>query len=268
MILSTASIFFLLLVHDFQCVFSEPNVHYQIHSNNDLRELPQTLLKGARAFKFDPFYVELHDICIDENKGNNNETDCFILSHDTPQSNYMEYSTSTELILFLSSAEFALYSNSSFVTIALCFKAAPDKCQMESSKFKRWITLVDRLYDAFYAANVSNVEIILDGDGKPIDCLVGRWQPWNSVWINTPADAFYSNSQENDYYRFRTLNDNENVANWEWMASADVNYGKFSSIDTPYQIWEPDAQVIYFNLAGCGVVTNLSFSLRSIFALS
>eukprot|EP01034_Spumella_vulgaris_P027431 gene27431-34145_t len=89
----------------------------------------------------------------------------------------------------------------------------------------------------------SNVEFILDGDAKPSGCMVGKWQPWKSVWIvGDNSEAFTSNAQENDMYRFAILNNPENVTNWEWMASPSVNYGKFSAGAYPYQLWEPDMQ--------------------------
>jgi hypothetical protein len=208
-----------------------PNVDYQIHSNNDLRELPQSLIKGARRFKFDPHYTISKDIC-------KTSESCFILSHDEPIRENINYNTSDDLLSMLASDEFARLSDNEKVTVALCFKSAPDKCQQSSSKFADWLKLVDDFYDKAMSSNPSNVEIILDGDAIPVNCLVGKWLPWNSVWITTPADAFYSNSTENDYYRFEVLNDNENEANWEWMSTPEVNYGKFSNSSYPYQLWE------------------------------
>lgn len=226
----------------------KPNVNYQIHSNNDLREFPQVLLKGARGFKFDPHYVEFNTVCP-------NDEPCFILSHDDPLPFHDEYNTSSDLLSYLVSEEFGYYSNNELVTIALCFKSAPDKCDSTSTKFNHWLELVDNFYEEFQAANIPNVVILLDGDGKPENCLIGRWPAWNAVWITTPEDAFYSNAAENDYYRFVTLNDNENLANWEWMATPEVNYGKFSNMSSPYQLWEPDAQediIEYINIYRSG----------------
>jgi hypothetical protein len=139
----------------------------------------------------------------------------------------------------LKSDEFATITNGERVTVALCFKSAPDKCQ-NTTTFNNWLRLVDDFYLQAQDAP-RQIEFIVDGDAAPTQpCLVGRWSKWNSVWINSnsPSDAFYSNAEENDYYRFQVLNNPESQGNWSWMASADVNYGKFSNGSYPYQLWE------------------------------
>ena len=207
------------------------NVDYQIHSYNDLKELPQVLLKGARRFKFDPHYVSFSSQCGDQKS-------CFLLNHDKPTTELSQYNTSTELLNYLKSNEFHLLTQGERVTIALCFKSAPDLCQ-NTTEFQNWLKLVDEFY--FHAQDVpKHIEFILDGDAKPINCLIGYWKQWNSVWINTgsPQDAFYSNSIDNDYYRFQVLNNPDDFANWTWMASSEINYGKFSKGNYPYQLWE------------------------------
>ena len=207
------------------------NVDYQIHSNNDLNELSQVLLKGARRFKFDPHYVKTGLKCGDEKA-------CLLLNHDTPFPALSTYNTSTELLTYLKSDDFASRTNEDRVTVALCFKSAPDKCQ-NTTAFASWLGLVDEFY--LLAMELPRqIEIILDGDAMPKDCLIGRWPKWNSVWItgSSPNDAFYSNEEEKDYNRFQVINNPENVANWTWLASPDVNYGKFSNSSYPYQLWE------------------------------
>lgn len=214
-------------------------VDYQIHSNNDLLEWPQLLLKGARRFKVDPHFVPSKEC---EVVNITSEDGCFLLSHDRPLVKLNELYNSSDNLLSLLITESARYKK---ITVALCFKDAPDKCSDDSTQFQSWLRLVDDFYaSATSLLDPAAVEFVLDGDGKPTDCLVGRWPNWNSVWINTgnPQEAFYSNSLENDYFRFQVLNDPENVANWTWMATSDVNYGKFSTSHYPYQLWEPDAQ--------------------------
>jgi hypothetical protein len=109
-----------------------------------------------------------------------------------------------------------------------------------------------------------NVEFILDGDGKPIDCLVGRWTPWLSVYIDgeCPAEAFYSNEDTADYYRFQVLNDPADLELWTSMAAEEVNYGKFSDSIYPYQLWEPDAQQV--TLLHIRTLRSLTYSSGSI----
>jgi len=205
------------------------NVDYQIHSYNDLKELPQVLVKGARRFKFDPHYVKNSSGC-GEHKS------CLLLNHDNPTTDVATYNTSTELLNYLKSTEFTTITDGERVTVALCFKAAPTKCQ-KTAAFEDWLALVDDFY--LQAQSVpKQVEFILDGDAKPVDCLVGRWEKWNSVWISSPAEPFYSNAKENDLYRFQILNNPENKQNWTWLATPEVNYGKFSNGSYPYQLWE------------------------------
>jgi hypothetical protein len=212
-------------------------VDYQIHSNNDLLEWPQLLLKGAKRFKVDPHYVpssQCQQLDISSADG------CFLLSHDTPIVRFNTLYNSTDDLLSLLHevvASSSRHAASDKLVISLCFKSAPDYCNAKSGAFQSWIRLVDQFYDsATSLLSPDDVEFVLDGDGKPKDCLVGKWEKWNSVWINTggPQDAFNSNSLENDYYRFQVLNDPEDLANWTWMAEND--YGKFSQSEYPYQV--------------------------------
>jgi hypothetical protein len=218
-----------------------PNIGYQIHSNNDLREMPQLLLKGARRFKFDPHYLAGGaDAC-----GEGKES-CLLLNHDVPMPKLATYSSSDDLLELLTSDSFAKLTNGEYVSVALCFKSAPDRCQSDSTEFADWLRLADDFFERAKSVP-SNVEIILDGDSVPKDCLLGRWLPHNSVWIRTGStpNAFYDNNAENDDYRYQILNNNENISNWEWMATPEVNYGKFSNSTYPYQLWEPDHQDDY-----------------------
>ena len=221
--------------------YSSPNVDYQIHSNNDLRELPQLLLKGARKFKFDPHWVS-------NSVGCSGMENCLLLNHDTPVPKLANYNSSDDLLDFLESSQFDLLRNGDKVSIALCFKSVPNKCQQDSQDFQSWLKLADSFFDrAQNSISPDAVEFILDGDAKPVSCLIGRWLPWKSVWINadssSPVDAFTSNSQENDYFRFSVLNNRENVSNWKWMADPSINYGKFSNGLYPYQLWEVGIRV-------------------------
>jgi hypothetical protein len=212
------------------------NIDYQIHSNNDLNELEQLFIKGARRFKFDPHYIENKRACDGSNQ-------CLLLNHNNPYPTFSNYSSTTDLLNFLSSRKFEELRNGEYVSIALCFKSAPNKCQLNDTSFNNWLGLVDEFYSKATLLNLNNVEFILDGDAKPINCLIDKWTPWVSVWINSdsPSSAYYSNDKSNDDYRFQVLNDPENKSNWAWMK--DNNYGKFSYGAYPYQLWEPDAQL-------------------------
>jgi hypothetical protein len=174
-----------------------PEVSYQIHSVNDLAEWHQLMLKGATSFKVDPHYTDAATCAVAGITAS--EHGCFLLNHDDPTPESSVYSSSDDLVSFVNSDEFRLLQGDRNVSIALCFKSAPDKCQEDSAQFSDWLYLVDDLHAKLTAGGgPAGVEIVLDGDGKPVDCLVGRWTPWVSVWIDngSPADALYSNSIE------------------------------------------------------------------------
>lgn len=188
----------------------------------------QLLVKGVRMFKFDPHYVTDSSDC---------KSGCLLLNHDKPVLSMSTYSSATDLINYLKSENFERLGQGEKIVVALCFKSAPDLCK-NTTAFHNWIKLVDEFYEA--AVAIPNVEIILDGDAKPINCLVDKWLPWKSVWIKSdgPKTAFYDNDLDNGDYRFQVLNNPTNVTDWEWMAQPNVNYGKFSSSLYPYQLWE------------------------------
>ena len=169
-------------------------IDYQIHSNNDLLEWTQLMHKGARRYKVDPHYVE-PKICAQV--GLPSEDGCFLLNHDRPVvSMNPHYNSTDDLLSYLASWSAA---NTDKVTVALCFKDAPDLCNTTSSAFNSWLRLVDGFYtEATSLFNSSAIEFILDGHAKPIKCLVGRWPLWNSVWIknDSPQDAYWSNAEE------------------------------------------------------------------------
>ncbi len=136
------------------------NIDYQIHSNNDLKEFRQVLLKGSRKFKFDPHYVEDSTKC-------GGASACFLLNHDTPTTSVSTYNTSTELLNYLAGSEFSKLVGDEYISLAFCFKSAPDKCKAESSSFQSWLKLVDDFHAQAVATMPANVEFILDGDAKP-----------------------------------------------------------------------------------------------------
>lgn len=235
-------LYLIALFSQFYLIFlSATNVGHQIHSNNDLREFEANLLKGSYSFKFDPHYL-VESSCPEEAS---TPYGCLLLNHDRPDiSLNKNYNSTNDLIEYLKSDRFQELRGNNIVSIALCFKSAPELCRTTLAAFQNWLYLVDDFH-ARVINEVKGIEVILDGDAKPIDCLVGRWLPWNSVWINTDiavSDAKSSNSLDNDYYRFQVLNDPESIAQWTNLASPSINYYKFSNGTYPYQLWEPDAQ--------------------------
>jgi hypothetical protein len=166
-------------------------VSYQIHSNNDLNEWDQLLVKGATRFKVDVHYLQEGENCIQ--KGFNSE--CFLLSHDKPNNVYVSYNSSLELVSFLTNGIQELRHNDDDIVVSLCFKSAPDKCNESSEEFATWISMVDDLYNTLTTTPPYGVQFVLDGDAKPENCLVGKWEKWDSVWIqgSSPDEALYSN---------------------------------------------------------------------------
>jgi len=192
--LSSVTLIFSLL--PYFIIATSNNIDYQIHSNNDLREWNQLLLKGARRFKIDPHYMYPDD-CRKANIDGDNG--CFMLNHDDPLPTLNTYNSTNDLLNYLQSDDFIKLSGNEYTTIALCFKSAPDRCQEDSINFQNWLDLVDDFYHNIITSDIEkHVEFILDGDGKPKDCLKGKWETWNSVWINSdsPVDAFYDNDIE------------------------------------------------------------------------
>ena len=179
------SLTFLFILHVLDARTVSSNVNYQLHSINDLREWPQFLLKGASRFKIDPHYAS-PSLC----RHNGEASDprgCLLLNHDIPIAQE-PYNSTNDLLSLLSTIETPL-------TIALCFKSAPDYCQ-NTTAFNDWVSLVDDFHAA--ASQYTHMEFLLDGDAKPMNCLKGKWTPWNSVWIvnSSPEEALYSNSLE------------------------------------------------------------------------
>ena len=80
------------------------NIDYQIHSNNDLREFEALLTKGARAFKFDPHYVD-HPLCQSSSlslslssSSSSLLSSCLLLNHDRPSLLSSNYNNTDDLL--------------------------------------------------------------------------------------------------------------------------------------------------------------------------
>ena len=167
-------------------------IGYQIHSINDLEEWNQLLTKGAIRFKVDLHYHEKGGNCAVKGI----ESECFLLSHDNPNKEHVSYNTSQELVQYLKNDfQSSRQDKNDTAVISFCFKSAPDMCDETSDAFLSWISLVDELYASLTIDPPDRIVFILDGDAKPVECLVGRWSHWDSVWIlgSSPDEAYYSN---------------------------------------------------------------------------
>ena len=188
------------------------------------------------------------------------------MNHDPPHLRNLNYNTSTHLLNYLESIE----NRKEDIFIALCFKIETNFiCQENDKRFKNWKSLIDEFYERAnkISSKVSfHLEFILDGAGKPENCLKDKWRPWKSgkfsffyiqfitfllVWISTPIGAFLSNHEPSGYDRFQLLNPSEGhenpSENLEILQKFD--YGKFLKSKYTFLLWEPQDQVmqlVYF----------------------
>jgi hypothetical protein len=88
-------------------VVSAPNIDFQIHSWDDLREWPQMLNKGARWIKIDPYYQPA-SFCTSQPRSSQDPRGCFVLIHNPP-SRDVSYFTLDDVLQFLSSSEYQSY---------------------------------------------------------------------------------------------------------------------------------------------------------------
>ena len=154
---------------------------------------------------------------------------CLLLSHDAPRLG-VRYNSTADLLALLA----ATPEDVAPLRIALCFKSGAP-CE-DTPRGRAWLALVDEFFDAAQALVAARrggaLEFVLDGDGKPYDCLVDRWRPWNSTFIDgdrSPPAALFSDDVSLGYDRYQVLNEKEDIDRWTNLSSADVNYGKFSA---------------------------------------
>ena len=216
-------------------------ISYQLHSRNDLREWNAIFRKDATSLKIDPHFLRY--------------SDQFVLSHDTPfpwQPRHNQYSTLDDVLLYLQSAPTFLHGKS--IVFALCFKAAPvSLCHaghQDDQDVRQWMHMAESFFaraDQVVKDVQQNfgitVTFVLDGDGKPCDCLADKFLPWKSTWIDTDQcsqDCY--NSDEGYCERFAILND-PSSSDWASMSTKNNHYGKFGlSKNQTLQVWEPDTQ--------------------------
>eukprot|EP01080_Neovahlkampfia_damariscottae_P011512 gene11512-4676_t len=196
--------------------------------------------KGTTWFKVD-FYFEF-EYC---SRWRETENSCFVLSHDQPALKNVNYNTSSDLIKFLDEKK-----SQEKIYIALCFKPEIDiSCSPEDKMFQKWTKTIDSFYKK--TKKLKNVEFILDGGGKPIECLKKKWRRWKSVWINHPFKALNSDSNEEGYDRFSVLNLPQGRAHdpsENLRVLQSVNYGKFKNSTYPLLIFEPHHQRTFIDI--------------------
>jgi len=244
-------------------------IGYQIHSQDDLRQWPQSLLKAGDAreiwMKID-FYYALADFCrnatYDSVARVNPKTahlGCFLLNHDTPTPHRSApYNTSDDVLAMLADSSFAPWflSPPRKVSIALCSKFDPPVCD-GSQVAQDYLALMDDFFEraeALIADKDLQVEFILDGALTPNaarSCLAQRWRPWNATYIidSDPPSALFDNNATNGDDRFQINN-----MNFLGLPHAlDDQYGKFGlqqhedpanrfTKDYPFLLWEPADQ--------------------------
>lgn len=104
---------------------AHPEINYQVHSQNDLRNWPQTLAKGARWLKIDPHFMP-PAFCQYQPRYNIYPEGCFPLTHDTPTPLRDDYNTTDDLLRMIADPAlrrfFGKEQADEPVYIALCFK--------------------------------------------------------------------------------------------------------------------------------------------------
>eukprot|EP00164_Ancoracysta_twista_P007114 GFYU01010045.1.p1 GENE.GFYU01010045.1~~GFYU01010045.1.p1 ORF type:complete len:762 (+),score=232.05 GFYU01010045.1:108-2288(+) len=219
-------------------------VSFQPHSVNALDQWSSLWRHDMRHAKLDPHFVEDVALCKAQVGDRHviGDNGCFLLNHDGPVSQG-RYNSTDDLLDYLSSDRVVphLQRKDSRMMIALCFKDESINPCDGSDKSAKWTALLE---DFFTRANQMidshsmNLEFILDGAGKPKDCTVDKWRPWNSTWIKTPAEALTSDDVSKGYDRYRVLNVGEDLTYWQNLATQ--KYGKFpSNTQYPMQLWEP-----------------------------
>jgi hypothetical protein len=222
-------------------------IGFQVHSYNDLREWPQLFTKwppGAqpRYLKIDPNY-QTQPFC-QRVLNDSDPRGCFPLNHDSPSVD-RKYFSLWDVLALLSSPAFAPYvgPGSRGAHIALCWYSVPGPCD-GSPAAADWLSLVDEFVanaSSLIASRALNLEFIMDGQGKPTkDCLMQRWRPWNSTYIqpSDPPAAFFSNNVSLAYDRFQVFNDM-----WKVLPmGAALDWGKFVNSRYPLLTWEPSEQ--------------------------
>eukprot|EP00927_Polykrikos_kofoidii_P050196 TRINITY_DN44114_c0_g1_i1.p1 TRINITY_DN44114_c0_g1~~TRINITY_DN44114_c0_g1_i1.p1 ORF type:complete len:657 (-),score=47.53 TRINITY_DN44114_c0_g1_i1:25-1941(-) len=239
-----------IVVQHGSCRDVAPEIGYQIHSMNDLREWKQLVAKGADMLKIDMHWIPLESCQKQVRLPQwNDHRGCFVLSHDDPtaEGSRVDFNTSLDFLALLAAHK------QWRLTIALCFKAMPPyACPGASpdSDGGRWISLVDDLV----ANRPEHVEFILDG-GVPTDCQVQRWRPLVST--AGPAPAFTANSSDVGYDRWQVLNPpakpTDETNSWKWVA--ERGWGKFKESRYAFQVWEPSDEVNISDMARVYIAT-------------
>jgi hypothetical protein len=252
--------------------FPRHQIGFQAHSVNDLRQWRSMYRKGSRSFKIDPH------ILYDRSTYNNNNNDQLILttkiqptsarlvlSHDEPTDQHRKINSTRydDLIDILDElnpnrgntlGELLIKDNQPNIHIQLCLKGVPDPCSVDPHGKRNvtnllWVQLMDTFFEQvnqrlLQGQLYENIEFVLDGGGKPFDCLKWCWMPWPSVWISndakSPPQALTMDDPPPWYKRYSILNSAAFFSEWERLQS--INYGKFSKGKYPYQVWEPSDQ--------------------------
>lgn len=250
-------------------VTAAPNeVSFQIHSQDDLRQWPQTLLKGATWFKFDlnyntpAFCLSPSNSTLRVNATQAASLGCFLLNHDPPTllGRSAPYNTSDDILSFVTSAANAGWFRYKArpIRIALCSKFNGDACD-GSVQSQGYIALFSDFFSRAQAAIASldlAVEFLLDGGLTPTaarPCLRQLWAPWNSTLIfgeDSPSSLYSSNANASlAEGRFQVNNMQSGL--FSFLPAFLDNYGKFSnplraqtawSQPYPYLLWEPSDQ--------------------------
>lgn len=209
------------------------------------------LRKGTTIWtKLDPHWLPSEQ-CATQSRVDNN-TDprgCFVLSHDTPDTDRRQYNSTDDVARILAAPELrAFFADPDPLRkrrVAMCFKSSPGRCDATPAS-AGWRSLVtDTLVKLRRSIEQHglNVEVLLDGDAAPnLPCLTQLWRPHNSTYISggDPAGAFFSDSNVTAAWdRFLVLNEQQLL----FPLAAALSWGKFAAQEQyPFLVWEPSDQ--------------------------
>ncbi|EFA78097.1 hypothetical protein PPL_08745 [Heterostelium album PN500] len=196
---------------------------------------------------------------------------CFVLSHDKPVKT-TSYNTSIDVVDYVENNQYWYQSPFPQKYMALCFKLSSVKACSKSPSANDFIGLVTELVSNLTMVIESNnlgLEVILDGSGAPLDCLMGLWNPLVSTWIGHPWEAIHSNNETLGYNRFQVVDlPIEPIIPGfliDLMCLESPPFGKFSGPNASYPVlvWEPSNQATIDSVAQSYIDCQLKHSSQS-----
>eukprot|EP01132_Coremiostelium_polycephalum_P003994 gene3994-4995_t len=204
------------------------------------------LRKGVDWIKIDVHYMT-SVFCTSQ--GLNDSRGCFVLSHDLPVS-YVRYNNTDQLIDYIVEKKDTWFGEgSSRKHLALCFKVdgfEPCDKVPEAGDFVQLTGELVTEFQKVLGQYQMNLEIIIDGEAIPVDCLANKWRPFNATWMGDPMMALMSDNKTLGYDLFQIADLPIPIGTpthyVDQLCQVDPPYGKFRNNSYPLLVWEPSDQ--------------------------